>query len=271
MNWARHSYQPPTMADVRHVSHLSLTNFESHPAFAAFVAACRSLQSLRLANNSTTDEMEDILTHVPATLTSLSLGFGSLRWDLTSITRHLPRLSHLTSLAIEGARVYHGTFFAHLSHVPLLASLTLGRQTSFLPSDLLSFISGSTRHPSLRRLTLDNFVGKRGFRIGGEGEGWMAIRGPALSRINTAGWRILPQHAQTAVEQLVRAGAAIGVVVDGSTVDAMAVAEEWKEEEVQRVLFSARSAQEQLRETRRELGNLLGDEEAATRWKAMKL
>ncbi|GAA5909775.1 hypothetical protein JCM6882_002670 [Rhodosporidiobolus microsporus] len=141
----------------------------------------------------------------------------------------------------------HSTLFNNLRQLPSLTSLTFNRGAVVAISDLLSFISGPLRHPSLELLVLKMVrLGRRGWRILEDGKGDLHPRHEQARGHVGPDW-VVPEFTDpderfstSGVEALIDAGQKSEVEVFGSAVDGIDVYREWRAEAVECLLVFGR-------------------------------
>ncbi|GAA5990522.1 hypothetical protein JCM11641_006118 [Rhodosporidiobolus odoratus] len=135
------------------------------------------------------------------------------------------------------------TLSVDLRSLPLLSSLTFGLGARVESAELLSLVSGPSRHPALTLLTLDIVnPEKRGYRVHLDSKGKLA---PSHARINQRVgdlWELPeftdpdPYFSTTSVEELIATGSENGVKVTGKAVEAIELYRDWWKEAIEALL-----------------------------------
>ncbi|GAA5905765.1 hypothetical protein JCM6882_000452 [Rhodosporidiobolus microsporus] len=214
---------------------------------AAFLGAFPDARTVVLEDTTRAPAFDQLLPSLPREITSLSLLTARCSDHYSAPCDDLlPRFSHLTSLTLGMDIFNRYAAVENLRALPSLTSLTFALGADISASYLLSFVSGSTRHPSLTRLTLDVItLGKRGWRIQQDGGGKLHPRHDEGEQHTSPDW-VIPEYAPygrfyTAdVEDLVKAGEKSGVEVVGSAVEGIEVYRDWFAEAVECLLVYGR-------------------------------
>ncbi|GAA6024075.1 hypothetical protein JCM10207_009300 [Rhodosporidiobolus poonsookiae] len=206
---------------------------------AVLASACPSLTHFHLSDHDMEPDFRRHLGHLPRTLERLTLKTITCFDDYSvPCDDFLPSFNQLKRLYLGEGIFSHEDLFVNLRRLPCLTYFTLGCGAIVDASSLLSFISGSTRHPSLKLLFLDMLNrGKSGYRLVEDGYGALSSNGSALTRRVDPEW-LLPEFtglregrfSVEAVEQLVLAGTQNGVTVEGSAVEGTKFYREWMSE-----------------------------------------
>ncbi|GAA5949645.1 hypothetical protein JCM10213_001339 [Rhodosporidiobolus nylandii] len=262
---ALQTYAGPTTAPS--VLRVAVTGFGlNYPPLAALLNFFPSLVNLEFDDEADEPAFERVLPLVSRSLSSLTLRtipcFDAYSDPCDQCLTHFTSLSHLDL----GEGIFnHATLFTNLRALPSLSSLAFGCGAIVETSELRALVDGPTRHPSLRRLTLDMLnQGKRGYRVRVEGGGRPHPEATERSKRVAPGWIVPeytdpdPRFSTSSVEDLLRVGAANGVEVEGTAVDSLEVYYEWRAEAMEALLLWG--VQEK---SFAELRDFLGGEEAA--------
>ncbi|GAA5949681.1 hypothetical protein JCM10213_001352 [Rhodosporidiobolus nylandii] len=230
-----------------HIRTLTLVGDQmEYNSLAGLVNACTGLQELTLFGQTAERDaayFDGVLEHISVPITSLTFRTEPPSDDSDDPPLFffgddlLPRLTQLKHLHFgENLRFSHA-LYDNLRHIPSLYSLSFAFPTILDARELRSLVSGSTRHPSLRLLTLDTVsLGRRGYRVHVDGGGVLHPKHDAADKHVAPDWIVPeysdpdPRFSSSSVRALVRAGAQNGVTVQGTAVDALPLYREWKQE-----------------------------------------
>ncbi|GAA6020953.1 hypothetical protein JCM10207_003201 [Rhodosporidiobolus poonsookiae] len=221
-----------------HLTHLAISFWAfADGVYAGLATACPALTHLTMVDTySDSPKYTGLLPLLPITLVSLTLKAPVCFGGYCEPCDHfLPRFSNLQELYLGEGIFSDDSLFSNLRLLPALTRFTLGLGAIVDASDLLSFVSGSTRYPSLRVLVLDVLSnGRRGYRLVKDGNGLLHLDGTAETSRVAPDWTI-PEFtglsdgifSVEAVEQLVLAGAQTGIKVEGSAIEGTGIYREW--------------------------------------------
>lgn len=240
----------PSTSPLQHVTTLQLQgSWCGVPGLDALVNVCTSVRYLTIACEVNEPDFYRLLPHINLPLTSLSLVSSSMFTffsepvsdsDFAFCDSSLPRFaSTLTHLHLEQRAFDPSTLTSHLLQLPHLTSLTFGRGALPSISSLLSLVSGSTKHPTLRRLILNNLsVGRTGWRLADDGRGKLHYWHCSSKQHVGPGW-VVPEYtdpeehfSSAGVEELARVGRENDVEIGGTAIDGVDVYRAWRVEAV---------------------------------------
>ncbi|GAA5965596.1 hypothetical protein JCM3765_004747 [Sporobolomyces pararoseus] len=147
-------YGPLDLADyapLKHLSQLTIVGaYADDSAIASFCLLCPSLRALKL--EATHPDYENLLKSLPLHIVNLELLPDG---PTTPVDSFLPPFNQLRSLSL-GCQLYSPNLLSNISGLLHLERLVLGEGFTTV-SDLLPFVSASTRPPSLLELELNLF------------------------------------------------------------------------------------------------------------------
>ncbi|GAA5894819.1 hypothetical protein JCM5296_007590 [Sporobolomyces johnsonii] len=205
------------------------------PSAARLPNSCPSLRTLTLDCTVHAPQFSLILPLLSTTLTSLTLKSLAFYDDFTEpCDTLLPRFSNLEHLYL-GEATFSPTIFDVIKQLPALTSLGFGPGALFDTWRLEAVIDGPARLATLKQITLDVVHGERGYRLEEDGGGFLHPEHD-LSHWHVAPDWVVPrftcQHGVFSfsfgdVLKLLYLAEKNGVEVDGTTVEAVQVMEDY--------------------------------------------
>ncbi|GAA6042568.1 hypothetical protein JCM8097_003135 [Rhodosporidiobolus ruineniae] len=221
---------------LRRIEELSLmSEGVSGPIVLNLLHACPSLTHLHLDNTSDNPTFDPLLARLSAGLTSLELRsrafFDDFRKPVDDLLLRFTLLEHL----YLGEGTFSPSILNTVRSLPRLSSLGFGKGAIISSKELTSLVIGSRQMKQLKLLTLDVVSGKVGWRTLWDGK--MRLHPDAHPRWHTGpGWEI-PRFTRPGtefhdqdLEAVFAAAETSGIRVEGSTVEAVKVMDEWYEE-----------------------------------------
>ncbi|GAA5980383.1 hypothetical protein JCM11641_001784 [Rhodosporidiobolus odoratus] len=219
------------------ITSLAITSPGAHlPLVSPLVSACNNLRTLILETSHTAPEFSALLTSlspiIKNNLKSLSLKTEAYFDDFSSpcdtALVSFPNLAHL----YLGEGTFSPTILSTLRRLPHLISLGFGPGAIISTAELSTFVEGPTRSQQLQKLTLDVVFGKRGWMIMKDGHGL-----PHPNADPT--WHTGPDwdlplfdppdggFNEDNVAEFVKVAEANGVKVEGTTIEALGIMQDW--------------------------------------------
>ncbi|GAA6013428.1 hypothetical protein JCM11491_006074 [Sporobolomyces phaffii] len=222
---------PPNDLVLHQLEYLSFTGvYADHPSIASYCSLCPNLRHLRLCVENDYAGYGALIPLLPTTLVSLELE-SDQRYPLDTCDDSVPRLTQLERLFLDGGHFTRQLpmYLASLSH---LKELRLG-EGKFSIDQFRSLVSGPTRLPSFRKLTLDHGRGSKfASRIGMDDEELIGGRRiPDEDSYTEEHW-VLPgfydddgsdAFSPTRIRELIRIARHEGIDVDGNVLGALEV------------------------------------------------
>ncbi|BGP15025.1 hypothetical protein JCM10213_002830 [Rhodosporidiobolus nylandii] len=196
-----------------------------------FAEAFSSIGQLSLLVFSATSSLPALLSALRQHLYRLDLHAFAPAYSF-GLGRSLSAFTGLTDLNVSGSATSPApAYYDTLRALPLLRTLTIGPMSRVPASELCGLISGTRKHPALRRLVLDNVQAKMGTRIDEDADGVPAGNGYDEDWRPYDDW-VLPvwpaAFSVASFRELLYKAEMAGIEVTGSALDALGVEEAYE-------------------------------------------
>jgi hypothetical protein len=238
-----HLSSPPSPVWSKHFSNLKSLDISGLRvdglALRSILSGCEKLETLSLTDGSGEVDLGSVVEALPhlSSLSSVTLRScrdkdESDRYDVAPLLAKTPTLNSLGLLGSfdTSSAAFLDTLFALPLH-----DISIGFTTPLLPEDVLPLFDPKHRHPTLRRLRLDNILAIRGISMDSlDEEEYESVYFDADGDPQMAeGW-FPPQWTHgwspEVVEQTCEAAEKVDVEVEGTTFEAAEIEEEFVEE-----------------------------------------